>query len=109
MVRHPRARRTGCWRRSGDDLFGASPGLKEIVELGPGDGRKLRTLVEGTTRPMTAHLIDVVRGSPWPAQTLTLHEAANLAVITHEQSFEDGLDAVAPAPERPEADRCCSD
>src|SRR4051812_617701 len=77
------------------DVFRRLPGLTTIVELGPGDGRKLQTLVEGTTRPLTAHLIDVSAGALARAAH-TLSDAPNVAVVTHEASFDDGLDEIEP-------------
>ncbi len=68
-------------------------GLTRLVELGPGDGRKLKTLVEGTSAPLTAHLVDVSAGALERAAH-TLSDALNLRVVTHQAPFEDGLDAI---------------
>lgn len=76
------------------DIFAHLPGLTRIVELGPGDGRKLQTLVDGTAEPLTAHLIDVSAGALARA-THTLSDAFNVTVFPHQASFEDGLDAIA--------------
>ena len=78
------------------EIFAHLPELTRIVELGPGDGRKLQTLVEGTTDALTAHLIDVSRGALARA-THTLSDAFNVTVFPHQASFEDGLDAIAHA------------
>jgi L-histidine Nalpha-methyltransferase len=78
------------------EIFAHLPGLTRIVELGPGDGRKLQTLVEDTADPLTAHLIDVSAGALARA-THTLSDAFNVAVFPHQASFEDGLDAMAHA------------
>src|SRR5262245_8779188 len=77
-----------------DEIFALLAGLKRIVELGPGDGRKLRIFLEGTSDPMTAHLIDVSAGALERAAH-TLADALHIDVVTHEASFEAGLDAVA--------------
>ena len=45
------------------EIFAQLAGLTRIVELGPGDGRKLQTLVAGTSEPLTAHLVDVSAGA----------------------------------------------
>ena len=63
------------------------------MELGPGDGRKLKTLVEGTSEPLIAHLVDVSAGALERAAH-TLSDALNLSVVTHQAPFEDGLDAI---------------
>ena len=77
-----------------EEIFAQLPGLTRIVELGPGDGRKLQTLVEGTSEPLTAHLIDVSAVALARAAH-TLSDAPHVTVVTHEASFEDGLDAIA--------------
>jgi dimethylhistidine N-methyltransferase len=75
------------------DVFARLPRLTTIVELGPGNGRKLRTLLEG--RPLgsrlTAHLVDV-SAAALGAAAQTLSDLDNLAVVTHEAPFEAGLD-----------------
>ena len=79
------------------DIFTSLAELTRIVELGPGDGRKLKTLVEGTSEPLTVHLVDLSAGALARAAH-TLSDAAHVAVFTHEASFEDGLDMLAPDP-----------
>ena len=76
------------------EIFARLPGLSRIVELGPGDGRKLQTLVEGTTDPLTVHLVDVSAGALARAAH-TLSDALHVAVVTHQASFEQGLDEIA--------------
>lgn len=80
--------------RHRDEILAQLPELTRIVELGPGDGRKLQTLVERTSTPLTAHLIDVSAGALARAAH-TLSDATNVTVVTHEASFEDGLDEIA--------------
>ena len=75
------------------EIFGHLPALTRLVELGPGDGRKLKTLVEGTSEPLIAHLVDVSAGALERAAH-TLSDALNLNVVTHQAPFEDGLDAI---------------
>ena len=77
-----------------DGIFALLAGLKRIVELGPGDGRKLRILLEGTSEPLTAHLIDVSAGALERAAH-TLSDALHVEVVTHEAPFDAGLDTVA--------------
>jgi L-histidine Nalpha-methyltransferase len=75
------------------DIFAHLPGLTRLVELGPGDGRKLKTFVEGTSEPLNAHLVDVSAGALERA-AYTLSDTMNLRVVTHQAPFEDGLDAI---------------
>jgi len=79
-----------CHRR---EIFAHLPALTRLVELGPGDGRKLKTLVEGTSEPLIAHLVDVSAGALERAAH-TLSDALNLSVVTHQAPFEDGLDTI---------------
>src|SRR5438045_8219300 len=46
-----------CTHRA--QILSRFPSLAQIIELGPGDGRKLLTLVRGTSTPVVAHLIDL--------------------------------------------------
>ncbi|HKH74147.1 MAG TPA: L-histidine N(alpha)-methyltransferase [Vicinamibacterales bacterium] len=75
------------------EIFAHLPDLTRLVELGPGDGRKLKTLVDGTSEPLIAHLVDVSAGALERAAH-TLSDALNLSVVTHQAPFEDGLDAI---------------
>jgi L-histidine N-alpha-methyltransferase len=83
--------------RHRDEIFAHLPELTRIIELGPGDGRKLKTLVERTTSAMTAHLIDV-SASALDRAAHALSDATNIMVVTHEASFEEGLDHVRQQP-----------
>jgi dimethylhistidine N-methyltransferase len=78
------------------EIFEHLPGVTRIIELGPGDGRKLKTLVEGTSEPLIADLVDVSAGALERAAH-TLSDAMNLRVTTHQAPFEDGLDELARA------------
>lgn len=77
-----------------DEIFGWLPGLMRVIELGPGDGRKLRTLVDGVLTPLTVDLVDVSAGALARAAA-TLSSELGLNVVTHQMPFEDGLDAIA--------------
>jgi dimethylhistidine N-methyltransferase len=79
--------------RHRQDIFARLPGVTRIVELGPGDGRKLRTLVEGTSDALTAHLVDV-SAEALARATQTLSDAFHVTVVTHQDSFDAGLDAL---------------
>jgi L-histidine N-alpha-methyltransferase len=75
------------------DVFARLPRLTTVVELGPGNGRKLRTLLDGRPRAgtLTAHLVDV-SAAALGAAAQTLSDLDNLTVVTHEAPFEAGLD-----------------
>jgi L-histidine Nalpha-methyltransferase len=75
------------------EILAHLPGLTRLVELGPGDGRKLKTLVEGTSDPLNVHLVDVSAGALERA-AYTLSDIMSLEVMTHQAPFEDGLDAI---------------
>lgn len=79
--------------RHRQEIFAHVPGLKRIVELGPGDGRKLQTLVGAATTPLTIHLVDVSAGALTRAAH-TVSDALHVKVFTHQASFEHGLDAI---------------
>ena len=78
-------------RLRGDDIFRRLEGLSTLVELGPGHGDKLATLLQAGSRgPMTAHLIDV---SPHAlsAAVSTLGKSRDLTVVTHQATYESGF------------------
>jgi dimethylhistidine N-methyltransferase len=77
-----------------DEIFTAVPGLTRIIELGPGDGRKLHTLADGTSQPVTAHLVDVSAGALARAAH-TLSDLPHVMVALHQATFEEGLDELA--------------
>ena len=87
---------TQLLERRRTEIFARLPRLTRIVELGPGDGRKLKALVDGTSEPLIAHLVDVSQGALDRAAH-TLSDALNLRVTTHQASFEDGLEAIVRA------------
>jgi L-histidine Nalpha-methyltransferase len=78
-----------------DEIFAHVPGTTRLVELGPGDGRKLLTLLGGASDVQTAHLVDISADALARAAH-TLSDALHVGVITHHASFEDGLAAIAP-------------
>ena len=80
-----------------EEIFSHLPDLTRIVELGPGDGRKLLTLVEGTEAPLTTVLIDV-SGAALARATHTVSAAAHVTVVCSRNSYEDGLDAIRHLP-----------
>lgn len=76
------------------EILAQFPDLTNIVELGPGDGRKLLKFVEHTSAPLTAHLVDV-SSSALSRAAHTLSDAANVRVLTYEVPFEEGLDEIS--------------
>jgi dimethylhistidine N-methyltransferase len=66
--------------------------LSAVVELGPGSGEKLATLVDaaGTDRRFTLHLVDVSAAALEKA-TQALNGHPELTVVTHRTTYEEGL------------------
>jgi dimethylhistidine N-methyltransferase len=77
------------------DVLARLQQLTTIVELGPGDGRKLRTLLDGglLAGALTVHLVDV-SAAALAVASQTLADIESLTVVTHEAAFETGLDEV---------------
>ena len=77
--------------RAGDILARMQP-LSTIVELGPGSGKKLATLVGGAEfgTGVTLHLVDVSPAA-LAAATDALKDQADLVVVTHQAPYEVGL------------------
>jgi L-histidine N-alpha-methyltransferase len=79
------------------DVFRCVPSLSTIVELGPGSGQKLRMLIEGGDShrlPVDVHLVDVSHDA-LTRSSQTLASLQGVRTITHEQTYEAGLEAVA--------------
>ena len=74
-------------------IFARLDRLTRLVELGPGDGRKLKTLVEGTSGAVDRTPGRCVRRRP-RARGAHAVRRRNLRVVTHQAPFEDGLDAI---------------
>ena len=66
--------------------------LSALVELGPGSGEKLATLIEaaGIDRRFTLHLVDVSSAALETA-TRALNGHPDLTVVTHRTTYEEGL------------------
>ena len=72
--------------------------LATLIELGPGSGKKLASLVEaaGLDRPLTVHLVDV---SPLALEAAagaleSGRAAPDLTVVAHRATYEDGLSEI---------------
>ena len=92
----------------------SSTRLSRIVELGPGNGTKLRTLLEEDTdrlanggvygradrrrRGREVHLIDV-SGKALDQAVKALSPLERIEVVRHEATYEDGLREIAEAPD----------
>jgi len=81
------------------DIAALSGPPSAIVELGPGSGAKLAAFLErsGIDRRLTVHLVDVSRAA-LVAATHALGGFPNVAVVTHEASYEDGLENLSRTP-----------
>jgi L-histidine Nalpha-methyltransferase len=65
--------------------------LTRLVELGPGHGTKMATLLEAASGPVTAHLIDISPAALRSA-TRTLGVFPDVSVVTHAAQYAAGLD-----------------
>jgi L-histidine Nalpha-methyltransferase len=82
----------------GQDILAHMPGLSTVVELGPGDGHKIATLL-GTPHghgALVVHLIDVSDAALETARR-ALGMRSGLDVITHPATYEMGLEEVRSA------------
>ena len=81
--------------RRARDIFTLVHPLSTLVELGPGSGLKLATLLSARpARPMTVHLVDV-SGAALDAAGRVLASHADLVVVPHEATYKAGLAEVA--------------
>jgi dimethylhistidine N-methyltransferase len=73
------------------DIFARVAPLSTLVELGPGNGEKLATLVAGRSHPgMSVHLVDVSRAALEAAiRALRIH--TDLVLSAHHTTYEAGL------------------
>jgi len=81
-------------RRHGAAIFSALGRLSSVVELGPGSGAKLVTLLSTRrARGLEVHLVDVSLEALEQASR-TLASVPDLSVITHQTTYEAGLTAI---------------
>jgi dimethylhistidine N-methyltransferase len=77
-----------------DDIFSRLPPISTVVELGPGSGEKLVTLMAAAPgRDVTIHLVDVSRAALDTAVT-ALAAQSTLPVVAHQATYEEGLSAI---------------
>ena len=84
----------------GREIFDRLERVSTIVELGSGDGEKLRLLVHAGAprmRPLTIHLVDV-SSKALSTSARTLSELDDVAIVLHETTYEMGLDELAAEP-----------
>jgi len=87
----------GLLERYGQTIFAHAGAVSRIVELGPGNGEKLKTLVEAARprrRGLALHLIDV---SPTALDRASraLDTLEGVRIVTHASTYEVGLADVA--------------
>ncbi len=81
----------------GREIFARVAGLSTLIELGPGNGEKLATLVSAAgAGPMTAHLVDLSR-TALDSAIRNLSAYSDLAVISHRATYDAGLAEAARA------------
>ena len=83
----------GLLERYGQRIFAHAGSVSRIVELGPGNGAKLKTLVEAARheRPgLTLHLVDVSRTALERASR-ALDALNGVEIVTHAAPYEVGL------------------
>lgn len=81
-------------------IFARVDPLSTLVELGPGSGDKLATLVSASgarSRGLAVHLVDISAAAlELATRTITALDAADLVVVSHQATYESGLvDAMA--------------
>jgi L-histidine Nalpha-methyltransferase len=89
----------GLLERHGRDILARVQSLSTLVELGPGSGEKLATLLDARTasRSVTVHLVDVSPAAlRLAARTLGEIDAVN--IVTHQATYEAGLVETAAYP-----------
>jgi len=75
-------------------IFSRLPPISTVVELGPGSGEKLVTLMAARpARDVTVHLVDVSLAALDQA-TSVLAARSSLTVVAHQATYEEGLSAV---------------
>jgi L-histidine Nalpha-methyltransferase len=97
--------------RYGRDIFSRVDPVSTLIELGPGSGEKLATLIEAgrpSHRRLAVHLIDVsATALDLARRTLgTIDGADRLEIVTHQATYEAGLvDAAAQQRSSPSSRR----
>ena len=71
-------------------IFERLGSVSRVIELGPGSGEKLVTLLDGQPENLIAHLVDVSAAALDKA-TAALSDGAPRRVVIHEATYEAGL------------------
>jgi dimethylhistidine N-methyltransferase len=80
--------------RHAREILRLLPPLSNIVELGPGSGEKLVTLLASSTRPdITVHLVDI-SGAALAKAAAAVSGCSAHTIVTHETTYEDGLQSI---------------
>jgi L-histidine Nalpha-methyltransferase len=81
-------------RTHADEIFGRLRPVSTVVELGPGSGEKLATLMASRRAPdVTVHLVDVSSAALEKA-TDALAARSSLTAVAHQATYEAGLAAI---------------
>lgn len=79
-------------------IFGRLPAISTVVELGPGSGEKLLTLLAAAPGPaVTVHLVDVSPAALDQA-AIGLATLPSLTLVAHESTYLEGLAAAVGRP-----------
>src|SRR4029453_1172320 len=81
----------------GETIFERLAGLSTVVELGPGSGEKLVTLMaDHSGRDVTVHLVDVSAAALEKA-TRAVTSCCALPIVEHQTTYQAGLAEVRPS------------
>ena len=81
--------------RCSHDIVSRVAPISTVIELGPGSGLKLATLLSARPAgPVTVHLVDV-SGAALEAAGRALANDGDLLVVPHEATYEAGLNEIA--------------
>jgi dimethylhistidine N-methyltransferase len=88
----------GLLAAHGPEILAAAAPLARIVELGSGSGEKLATLLSPRPpSPVELHLIDL-SATALAQSSRTLDSLEGVRIVTHETTYEAGLDEILGAP-----------
>jgi L-histidine N-alpha-methyltransferase len=77
--------------RHADDIFHRLRSVDDVIDLGPGSGEKLATLMTGRSEhAATVHLVDVSEAALVKA-TAAVADAPALSIVRHQLTYEAGL------------------